>query len=157
MPSGAIRSLYHICVTSSGCASRWVFPFLSVYPCQWWMWARTHRRGFCSTLPGLPLPLVPILLAASPFLATRSQPTKIISIFPDCINMDAMLSHCRVVVIPALYSSKDVRRAPWAATLSHHSKHAWPFPATPSQGQCTWAPWQCRTLQWPACLHCSGS
>ena len=19
------------------------------------------------------------------------------------------------------------------------------------------APWQCRTLQWPACLHCSGS
>ena len=52
------------------------------------------------------------MFAASPFLATLSQPTNIISILPDFIKIDAILSHCSVVFIPALLSSNAVSLAP---------------------------------------------
>ena len=53
-------------------------------------------------------PNVPILLAASPLAATRSQPTKIISIFPCDNNEAAILSQSKVTSTPAACNSKQV-------------------------------------------------
>ena len=51
-------------------------------------------------------------LAESPFRATRSQPVKMMSIFPIFICREAILSHWSVVVTPALFNSKLVSLAP---------------------------------------------
>ena len=50
---------------------------------------------------GWPTPLVPILLAASPLAATRSQPTKQAWTHPFFITIEAMLSQIRVTSTPA--------------------------------------------------------
>ena len=50
-------------------------------------------------------PEVPILLAVSPFRATRSQPTKQALILPCFITRLAMLSQMRVQSMPARWSS----------------------------------------------------
>ena len=55
---------------------------------------------------------VPILFAASPFRATRSQPTNIMLTFPVCIRLDAALSQRSVVSNPAACISSAVSRAP---------------------------------------------
>lgn len=48
---------------------------------------------------------VPILLAASPFAAIRSQPTSTACTRPSLITSEAMLSQISVTSIPALISS----------------------------------------------------
>ena len=62
--------------------------------------------------PVMATPEVPILLAASPLEATRSQPTKTACIQPCFITAEAMLSQMRVVSTPSAASSKAESRAP---------------------------------------------
>ena len=55
---------------------------------------------------------VPILLAASPFVAMRSAPTTTASTIPDAMREHADESGITVTGIPALESSQAVSRAP---------------------------------------------
>ena len=112
-----------------------------------------HIKGMPWALARTATPYVPILLATSPFAATRSVPTITACIQPFDMTMAAMLSANSVTSMPACWSSKAVRRAPCRTGLVSSANTLMFRP-------CSWARYiGARAVPYLAVanpLHCSG-